>query len=197
MEISQSSTVHRRSGERGFSLLEVLIAITILAVGMLALGGFISKMDVNTGRSRYMSLQAVLASEKLEQLSRYPLKDMNIAVTTGTTAGSLTADTTAGTVDYFDQVQIASGDGAIAETTTGKDASGNTTYNTISQSPNGEITKQLPPNSAPVTFKRRWLIEKDTPVFGVSRITVVVSLQNSGANLARDFQMSMVRRYEE
>jgi prepilin-type N-terminal cleavage/methylation domain-containing protein len=201
MEISVSRTDRKSAGQRGFSLLEVLIAITVLAVGMLALAAMLSRMDTTTGKSRYMSMEALLASEKLEQLNRYPLKDVNIAVTDGTTAGSLTADTTAGTVDYFDQVLVSTGDGSITETTTGKDASGNTTYATITQTPNGEIASSVsstpPASTGTLTFKRRWLIEKDTPVVGVSRITVQVNLQNGVNDGTRNLQMSMVRQYAQ
>jgi prepilin-type N-terminal cleavage/methylation domain-containing protein len=201
MEISVSRTDRKTVGQRGFSLLEVLIAITVLAVGMLALAAMLSRMDTTTGKSRYMSTEALLASEKLEQLNRYPLKDVNIAVTNGITAGSLTADTTAGTVDYFDQVLVSTGEGSITETTTGKDASGNTNYATITQTPNGEIASSVsstPPSSTgTLTFKRRWLIEKDTPVVGVSRITVKVNLQNGANDSTKNLQMSMVRQYAQ
>jgi Tfp pilus assembly protein PilV len=182
-----------------------MIAITVLAVGMLAMAAMLCRMNVSTDKSRYMSTASLLASEKLEQLNRYPVKDPAIAVTTGATAGSLTADVSTDTVDYFDQVLVSSGgtggqnDGLIAETTTGKDATGNTTYTTITQTPNGEVkstTSTTPPSLVgTMTYNRRWLIEKDTPVVGVNRITVLVTLQNVPAVSAVKFQMSMVRQY--
>jgi hypothetical protein len=49
-------------------------------------------MMAATARSRYMSLAATLASEKLEDLNRWPANDPDVAVTSGSTAGSLTSD---------------------------------------------------------------------------------------------------------
>ena len=45
-----------------------------------------------------------------------------------------------------------------------------------------------------MTFHRRWIIEADTPVTGVRRVTVLVTLNatNVQPNNAQ-FQMSMVR----
>jgi hypothetical protein len=158
-------------------------------------------MDTTSGKSRYMSMQALLASEKLEQLNRYPATDSNIAVTAGTTAGSLTADTSSASADYFDEVLVSSSDGSIAETSTSKDADGKTVYTTLTQTPNGEVTSSQsdsPPLAATtLAFKRRWLIEKDKPVVGVSRITVAVILQNGGKNPVNNLQMSMVRQYAQ
>jgi prepilin-type N-terminal cleavage/methylation domain-containing protein len=199
MEMSTSSTRRRRFEQSGFTLLETLIAITVLAVGMLGVAAMLCNMDSNTGRSRYMSIAALLASEKLEELNRFPATDDNIQVSSGVMAGSLAADSSAGSVNYFDQIAISSGNGSIAETTTQVDGSGTTVYSTTSQSPNGEVittTSSAPPTSPDMLqFKRRWLIEKDVPVAGVCRITVLVTLTNISSKTPVDFRMSMVRQY--
>jgi prepilin-type N-terminal cleavage/methylation domain-containing protein len=190
---------NRTRHQGGFTLIETLIAIVVLAVGMLGVAALISKMDFTTHKSRYMSVAALLATEKLEQLNRYPLKDDNIRVSSGTTAGSLTDDTSSGDVNYFDEVLVSSGNGSISETTSGTDGSGNVLYTTIAQSPDGGIvtnTGSAPPNDAgTLTFNRRWLIEKDVPVAGVCRITVLVRLKDVPSETATMFQMSMVRQY--
>ena len=194
------------SRKRGFTLMETMIAIVILSVGMLSLAALMSKMTGSTEQSRYMSMAALLASEKLEDLNRVSAVDPEIAVSSGTSAGSLSTDVgnqsvTVGAsteiVDYFDTVMISTGNGVIAETLLGKDGSGNTTYTTTTHQPDGTVasaTSTTAPNPAPDTlqFRRRWVIEKDAPVNGVRRVTVAVLLQ-SPAGVPVNFQMSMVR----
>ena len=190
---------------RGFTLIENLVAISILSVGLMSLAALMSKMSSTTVQSSYMSTAALLASEKLEDLNRYPATDPAIAVTSGSTAGSLTSDLTQSvtvgavteTVDYFDQVQMSVGSGSIAETVSGKDSSGNPQYTTITNASDGTVNTvaaSTAPASAPdtLTFKRRWVIEKNTPVSGVRRVTVLVTLTNP-PGLPVSFQTSMVR----
>jgi len=204
METSKS---RKSESNRGFTLMETMIAIVILSVGMLSLAALMSKMTGSTEQSRYMSMAALLASEKLEDLNRLASSDPEIAVTAGSTAGSLTSDlgnqtvTVGGSteiVDYYDSVMISSGDGSISETLLSKDGSGNVTYTTTSHKPDGTVESSVA-STAPATvagmmqFKRRWAVEKDTPVSGVRRITVAVSLQ-SPTGPPVNFQMSMVRQ---
>jgi prepilin-type N-terminal cleavage/methylation domain-containing protein len=108
METSQSP---RKPGKQsGFTLVETMAAIAVLTIGLVGTAALITQMVTNTGRSRYMSVAAMLASEKLENLNRFPAADPAIAVP-GPTAGSLTADSsqtvTVGanteSVDYFDE----------------------------------------------------------------------------------------------
>src|SRR6202521_4255715 len=113
-----TSFTRRRAGRSaGFSLLEVMMAITILAVGMLALAGVISKTSGSTDRSRYMSMAGLQTSEKLEELSRLPAKDPAIAIPFGDSAGSLAANigpvaVGTATVTYFDEDYLSSGSGS-------------------------------------------------------------------------------------
>jgi prepilin-type N-terminal cleavage/methylation domain-containing protein len=198
----------RRKARRmsGFSLLEIVIAISILATGLLALAGLLAQLGGNSTKSRYMSTEALLASEKMDDLNRYPYNDPAVAVPNGSSSGSLTADLTATVtvgavtevVDYFDQVRISSGNGKMVETVSGKDASGNTVYTTTTHAPDGSITV-VTVNSSPaatpdmLTFSRRWVIEKNpaNQPSGVRRFTVLVSLQNAAA--PANFQTSLLR----
>jgi len=45
-----------------------------------------------------------------------------------------------------------------------------------------------------MTFHRRWIIEADTPVTGVRRVTVLVTINSANIQPSNaSFQMSMVR----
>src|SRR6476469_10088165 len=172
MAMSKSHRKVRRQG--GCALIETLIAISILAVGLLGIAALLAQLAGNSTQSRYMSDEALLASEKLDDLNRYPYNDPAIAVPSGTTAGSLTTDTTdtvtanglpPEVVDYFDQVRISSGNGNMVETVLGKDAGGNAQYTTTAHAPDGTIsvTKSATPPAASsdtITFSRRWVIEQ-------------------------------------
>jgi len=185
-----------------------MIAIVILAVGLLGAAALLAQLTGTSSTSRYMSTEALLASEKLDDLNRLPDLDPAISITTGNSAGSLTADTTAsliapdGTtvvVDYFDTVAISSGNGSMEETVSSKDAAGNTVFITTTHEPDGTITISAPAATAPVgagdtlLFRRRWVIEQDVPGLPPEsrRITVQVSLQNVTGSV--NFQSSMVR----
>jgi Tfp pilus assembly protein PilV len=134
-----------------------MVAIAVLTIGLMGAAALMTRMLSDSGRSRYMSVAAILASEKLEDLNRFPADDPAVVVPGGPTAGSLTADTsqtvTVGanteTVDYFDVVQLSSGTGGISETSSGKDSAGSTVFTTITHQPDGTVvtavTAALPP----------------------------------------------------
>jgi prepilin-type N-terminal cleavage/methylation domain-containing protein len=197
---------HKRKANSGFALIETMISIVILAVGLLGAAALLAQLTGNSSTSRYMSTEALLASEKLDDLNRLPAIDPALAVTTGNSAGSLNADLTADvtvggvteTVDYFDTVQISAGNGSMVETVSGKDPLGNNSFTTTTHAPDGTITSivsNAPPAATPdmLSFKRRWIIEQNVPGLPVEsrRITVLVSLQNGTGR--EQFQSSMVR----
>jgi|SRR5947209_7808922 len=196
MEISLLHRKQRR--QRGFTLIEVLVAVFILAFGLLAAAAMLAQMAVTTNQSRYMSTEALLASEKLEDLNRYPASDPAVA------AGGSVDVTVAGLAGYVDQIQVSAGasasaNGDIIETTTGTDSTGAANYTIVRHSPNGTATSQTITGTPPaptadmIVFDRRWQVEQDVPVTGVRRVTVVISLHNPGKAGQALFQMSMVR----
>ena len=203
---SSCSSCNRKNAPRGFTLIEVVVATFILLVGLVALAGVVGSALANTSRSEYMTQAATLATEKLEDLNRYPSADPNVAVTAGSSAGSLTTDvlqnvTANGVteaVNYYDEVFFSPSQGALVETVSSLDVNGNPQYSTISYTPDGQINISAPTGNAPssagsVAFKRCWVIEKDQPVSGVRRVTVLVTLENQQVRPAVTFQMSMVR----
>jgi len=204
METSQF--IRKTKGSTGFSLVEIMVAIEVLGVGLIGSAALLAQLAGNSSTSRYMSTEALLASEKLDDLNRVPSVDPSIAITTGNVAGSLNSDltdtvTTAGvtqTVDYFDTVQISSGNGSMVETVSGKDALGNNNFTTTTHSPDGTVTS-VTSNAAPqgtrdmLKFKRRWIIEQNIPGLPPTsrRITVLISLEDGVS--PEQFQSSMVR----
>src|SRR5215471_2630357 len=202
METLQSHRSARSS--RGFTLIEVMGAIFLLAWGLLALAMLISRMNVNTNQSRYMSDEALLASEKMEDLNRYPVVDPAI-VAGGSLTANVTQTNTVGAVtrqvDYFDSVQVSTGNGSSTEITTGTDVNGNPNYTQVTHTPNGDALSQTIAGPAPaptpdmLVFTRRWIIEQDVPVAGVRRVTVLVTLNSAaaGPTSSASFQATMVR----
>ncbi len=207
------------SRESGFSLLEAVVATTVLAVGLMAAAALMGNVSKYSVRSRYVALSAQLASEELEDLNRWPASaafvDPHITVPAGsnscgivgeTCIGKLTADygpqtiTVNGnptSVSYFDSVCLSTQNGVMSETyempCQGPPV-GN--YVTVAFQPNGQTPQTTcspnPPNVG-MTFDRRWVIEQDQPVAGVRRITVMVTLVDLSIQPPVTFQMSMVR----
>jgi prepilin-type N-terminal cleavage/methylation domain-containing protein len=180
--MEKSLLPHKSSrGQRGFTLLETIVAITILTVGLLSVAALMTQMVRGTSHSRSMSTAAMLATEKLEDLNRYPSTDANVA-----NGGGLGADT----AGYFDTVQVSAGSGIISVNTNGT---------IITHNPDGTVTNVAPPASAEtMTFDRRWQIEVNPVITGgaalnnARRVTVLVILPEAGKSPVT-FQTSMVR----
>jgi len=215
------SRARRQAG--GFTVLEVMVAIFILTVGAVSVAALAGVMMTTGNRSKYMSLESSLASEKLEDLNRWPASAVQVCVPTGnTTVGSLTSSpgvlqtTTcpnssdgsagaSGSVAYYDDVNInytatgstdcpSSTGGCFAETVANQ-SGGSTQYTTTYHSPDGQITFSSSTTApANMTFHRRWIIEADTPVTGVRRVTVLVTINSANIQPSNaSIQMSMVR----
>jgi prepilin-type N-terminal cleavage/methylation domain-containing protein len=89
----------------GFTLLEVLVSIAILAIGLMSAALLMSITFKDSVRSRYAAEAAQLASEKLEDLNRYPVAenegvftpDFHIEVPAGSTC-SISGETCVGSI---------------------------------------------------------------------------------------------------
>jgi type II secretory pathway pseudopilin PulG len=180
----------KQSQASGFSILELLIAITVLTVGMSAMAALVASSLSGTERARYMALSTTLASEKLEDLNRWPSIDSHVAA-----GGSLTTDTPVGGIRYYDDIGLSNTTGQVSETVaiTGG-------YSSVIHKATGEVipaSNTAPPTgSGTIGFHRRWLIETNPVVNSVTltgsrRVTVFVSSQNVAS--AVTFQMSLVR----
>jgi prepilin-type N-terminal cleavage/methylation domain-containing protein len=181
----------------GFTLIETMIAMFIFAVGILSLAALMTAVNLNTDRSRYTSTATLLATEKLEDLNRYPAQSTSTAVSAG---GSITGDV----IGYYDNVQVQSDNGTITEITYNADLG---CYDTFTHSigttsvPGTATDTGTSPciSTAPaalsnaLNFHRRWLVENPITLpsgtsVDVHRITVWISLWAPGANSAMNFQ---------
>jgi len=208
--MSPSSKTRR---QRGFSLLEVLVAITVLTIGLISVAALATTMLATGKRSKYMALASTLASEKLEDLNHYPPDVVQVCVpTANASVGNILSDAgivsitcptgASGTVPYQDDVDISFGGnsdcpnvgGCFAEQVSSL-VNGTTMYTTTYHSPDGVLTTPAATNttSQTMTFHRRWLIEANTPVTGVRRVTVKVTMNNNTVTPPVQFQMSTVR----
>ena len=174
------------------------MAITVLAIGLSSMAALVAQTLAGTERARYMALATTLASEKLEDLNRYPVATPPVAQLTA--GGSLTSDQPVGGINYFDDVDLSNTSGQVGESY--KTSSG---YSNVVHLSTGEVV--VTPNagspvsggSGTMTFHRRWLIEADPSVNGVAltgsrRLTVFVSLSNQSVSPPVNFQMSTVRQ---
>jgi len=199
-----SNSDNKQSRATGFSLIEVVIAIAILSIGLLSVALLVSGTLSAGTRSRYMNIANVLASEKLDNLNKWPSSDPNVAA-----GGSLTGPAMCVSGDaYCDQVTVAEASGADFETQT-QVVAGNPVTTTIVHTSAGCVDTPANcgvsmPSSSASTFTRRWLITDNpsivnastgatTTATGLMRITVVVALDNSPTQVPVTFQMSMVR----
>jgi len=190
--------------ERGFSLIEVLVSITILAIGVLAVAAMVTSTVSMGTRARYMNMENILASEKLDSLNKLPSSDPNVACTS--TCGSLSGGTCAGS-DYCDQVTVNQAGGADYETQT-EIVNGSPVTTTIVHTASGCVGTPVACNvAAPAgtgsTFTRRWMITANPTLgevgggaaiaTGTRRVTVLVTLNGTSASAPVSFQLSMVR----
>ena len=168
-------------------MIETIVAIVILTIGVVGVAATIGSAVRTTDGTKYATIASTLATEKLEDLSRWPPNDPNVAG-----GGSLTADTTG----YFDDVSMAADGGNYTEVS---GSTGSYVVLTINPKNNPVPTSasQTTAPAVPVTFDRRWFIEQNPTINGVvitgaRRVTVWV--QTVGAITPPiTFQMSMVR----
>src|SRR5215467_2115932 len=110
MEASMSIPKKRQQG--GFALVEVMMAIAILAVGLLGLAALLANLSGTTTQSRYLGAEVMLASEKMEDLNQLSATSATLAA-----GGDLNSDKTTAGIAYFDTVQMSSTNGLVNDQT--------------------------------------------------------------------------------
>ena len=71
--------ISEKSAQQGFTLVEILVGAAILALGILAAAGLISRSTIQDARAYYMTQAALMAEEFLESRisAQYSEKDFN------------------------------------------------------------------------------------------------------------------------
>ena len=199
METSRSHVATARrhaSGQnssQGFSVVEILIATTILTIGLSAMAALVAQSLSGTERARYMAVATTLASEKLEDLNRWPAAASQVSTFGNTSVGSLSTDSASNGNHYYDDVDMSNANGEVSETVaTSSGYSSVQHYATGVVIPNANVA--APSGAGTMGFHRRWLIEANPVVGGVTltgsrRITVFVTMASQKIN----FQLSVVR----
>jgi prepilin-type N-terminal cleavage/methylation domain-containing protein len=187
--------------QRGFSLVEALVATIILSVGLLAAASLMTRTFTTSMESKDTSIATMLCSEKLEDLARYPSADAHVNAGGGVVGDlnndivqNVTVGLVTSTINYYDDVFINTGTGTLSETRTGLDpVTGSPNFTQTDVAADGTVTTTVTAGSPPgqPTFKRRWMIEDNQPINGLKRITVRVTAM-TGTRPAT-FQMTMVR----
>jgi len=90
-------TAVKRARERGMTLVEVPIAMTILGFGLLAMAPMFTGAVRTNASSNQLTNANTLAREKMEELTGFPSTDARLAVTAGANAAGPTGTTTTGT----------------------------------------------------------------------------------------------------
>ncbi len=202
----------RKESSEGFTLIEVLVSLIVLAIGLLGVAALISSTVQMGTRARYMSMANVLASEKLDSLDQWPSKEISggaVQVDDNIAPGGALSTTPCASGDqYCDMVTVNEASGADYETQTVM-VDGSPTQETIVHTNTGCVDTPAncgvpnAPAGGGATFTRRWLITWDPNItgpgggpigaVGVRRITVLVTLNDGTFNPPLTFQMSTVR----
>jgi type IV pilus modification protein PilV len=220
--LRQRQSINRTSAAKahaGFTLVEVLVSMAVLAIGLLSIAALIGGTLQAGTRARYMSMASILASEKLDSLNKWPSAD-----TAGTTSTAMNADPTdeniwpggtlsggescgTGTAATFcDQVTVSESAGTDYETQT-QWVSGNPVTTIVVHTAAGCVGTpavcNVPTPTGGPTFTRRWEITGNPTInavgggsataTGTRRITVLVTLNNTSTSNPVAYQLSMVR----
>jgi prepilin-type N-terminal cleavage/methylation domain-containing protein len=198
METSQSHAVtarHRANGRSlssGFSIVEILVAVTVLAIGLSAMAALVAQSLNGTERARFMALATTLASEKIEDLNHWRTVDPHVVA-----GGSLTSDGAVSGLNYYDDIDLSNTTGQVSETIA--TSSG---YSSVIHKATGEVIPSsnttAPTGTGTITFHRRWLIEANPTVNGITltgsrRLTVLVTYTGQNSSAPITFQLSLIR----
>jgi hypothetical protein len=179
-----------RAEEKGFTLVEGMIAMLVSVVGMIALAGMFSIAIKSNAHSRNLTTATTFAQDKLEQLGAMsfqrlvdPAKMQPNPSSKGEhdvyVVGSLEEDTFTNDAYYYDKIILAGRDDVEPEgTITVVDPSGKSE----TRRPDGTVFAGNPFGENRVTYSRRWVIlasNEEDPAN--RRLTVAVRVKSEVA----------------
>ena len=148
--------------ERGFTLLEVMVAIVVLTIGLMSAAALMANIYKYSLRSRFIGLATQLASEELEDLNRWPATttfvDPHITVPAGSNTCGITGETCIGTVTGFPAGCLSPRDGVCGYGPVNITVAGNTSpvsyFDSVSlTTANGQMTETYQnPNSSSASY---------------------------------------------
>ena len=86
MALTTNPAASRNRRQRGLTLVEVLVAVTVLGLSLLALAPMFTGAVRTNASANQLTNANTLAREKLEELSGYPRSDVRLAVPVGVSA---------------------------------------------------------------------------------------------------------------
>jgi type II secretory pathway pseudopilin PulG len=198
---SVTHQVARASAPGGFSILELMIAMLVLLFGFLAMANLIAtSIVVNRSSNRLTSLTQ-LASDKLEELRSLDPNDPRVQAG-GSLDINLTQTVGGHTEPYYDSVYVDQRSGAFTVTTPPDDSG---VYSSVTRNLDGTTSPPSTSGSEPakVSYRRRWTVQKDTPIALATKIVVEVAVKTNklsdadppatGNNFRQVIRMTAVR----
>lgn len=186
----RNSGEHTRANEKGFTLVEGMIAMLVSVVGMIALAGMFSIAIKSNAHSRNLTTATTFAQDKLEQLGAMsfqrlvdPAKMQPNPTSKGEhdvyIVGSLEEDVLTGDAYYYDKIILAGrGDVEPEGTITVVDPTGKAE----TRRPDGTVFAGNPFGEDRITYSRRWVIlasNEEDPAN--RRLTVAVRVKSENA----------------
>jgi hypothetical protein len=194
-------------------MIEVLVSIAILTIGLIGTAAMVCMTMITGTNAKYVNIASVLASDKLDNLNKWPSGDPNVQP-----GGALAGPLNCATGDsYCDQVTVSEINGADYVTqsqlvfdplnpnnppTPSTTTIVHTLAGCVNTPTNCGVANPVP-GPSDTTFTRRWLITANpvvtnsagapTTLSGALRVSVNVTLTDRPTNRPVEFQMSMVR----
>lgn len=95
--------------QRGFTLIELMVALTVLIIGLLGVMGIVTVSMRNSSFSRHGTEATVLAEDKIEELRTAPLAVGTVTETTLDMTGAVNTDVSKGIFTRTTNIALVNG----------------------------------------------------------------------------------------